>query len=216
MPDSRSVRPLATAGGAARTSVLCALAALIVFLMLAAVPQAHASVDYSTIQVKAPGGDRDHRLLYVGVDTNSTTEQVRLYPYGSATVNPRLLWRTDASKTYDVDAAGKVSKPYSTYRFTNMFSGNCLSYKLPWQDGAGVFQQASGCRGWAPNSGSGRVTLTDKAGVKNGFSLEMMDKCLEVAGGQFTAGAPLQLSACTGAWNQRFIITQRVRDHRAG
>lgn len=199
--------------GLARKLILGSFAAVIVALMLAAVPQAQASVEYFTIQAKAPGGARDHRQLYVGVDTNSTTEQVRLYRYGTQ-INNRLLWRINAGKTFELDASGKVTKSFSSYTFTNWFSGNCLSYKLPWQDGAGVFQKAPGCRGWAVNAGKGRVTLTDKTGQANGFAIEMIDKCLEV-GGQFTEGAPLQLSACTGASNEQFLVKQRVRDNRA-
>jgi len=197
----------------ARRLIVCTFAAAMAALLLAAVPQAQASVDYYTIQAKAPNA-RDHRLLYVGVDTNSTSEQLRLYRYGTG-VNSKLLWRLNALKSYDIDPSGKITRSFTSYRFTNWSSGNCLSYKLPWQDGAGVFQQESGCRGWAPNAGKGRVTLDDKTGQANGFSLEMIDKCLDVAGGQFAAGTSLQLSSCTGASNQRFVITRRVRDNRA-
>jgi len=193
-------------------SAIITVVALAVGLGLAA--QAQASVDYYTIQAKPPAGARDHRLRYVGVETASTDEQVKLS--AGSRINAGQLWRLQAVQAATVDPSGKRVTSHPAYRFINRLTNNCLSYKLPWQDGAGVFQQASGCRAWALDAGKGPVQITDRTGRANGFAMQMIDKCMDLPGGSIAAGTPLQLSSCTGATNQKFLIKLRLRDHRAG
>jgi hypothetical protein len=193
-------------------TAIATVVAIAVGLGLAA--QAQAAVDYYTIQAKPPGGSRDHRLRYVGVDNPSTEERVKLS--AGSKIHAGHLWRLVGVQQATVDPSGKPVTSHQAYRFVNALTGQCLSYKLPWQDGAGVFQQVSGCRGWVLDAGKGPVKITDRTGRANGFALRMIDKCIDLPGGEIAAGTPLQLSGCTGATNQKFLIKIRLRDHRAG
>jgi hypothetical protein len=147
------------------------------------------------------------------VDNPSTEEQVRLS--AGSTIHAGHLWRLQGVQAATIDPSGKPVTSHQAYRFVNALTGNCLSYKLPWQDGTGVFQQVSGCRAWELDAGKGPVKVTDKAGQANGFAMHMIDKCMDLGGG-FAAGSPLQLKSCTGGEEQKFLIKVRLRDHRAG
>jgi hypothetical protein len=192
-------------------TVIVAVVATAVGLGLVA--QAQAAVDYYTIQAKPPGGSRDHRLRYVGVENASTEEQVKLS--AGSQIHAGHLWRLVGVQAATVPPPGKTVTSHQEYRFVNALTGNCLSYKLPWQDGTGVFQQAYGCRSWALDAGKGPVKITDRTGQAKGFAMHMIDKCMDLGGG-FAAGSPLQLTSCTGGEEQRFLIKVRLRDHRAG
>jgi hypothetical protein len=199
-------------------TVLAAVVAVAIGASAAASAQAATptpSTDYYTIQVKAPGGARDHRLRYLGVETASTNELIKLAEYGPSSVNPKLLWRLKTYRTYEIGDDGKITIDYTSYNFFNMATGNCISYHLPWVDGAGVYQHENDCRSWGLDSGKGKGALVnDKDGQKNGFAIRMIDKCLDLSGANFSVGTPLSLHSCQDTWNQRYFIKLRVRDHR--
>lgn len=193
--------------------IRAAIATIVAIAGLGLAAQAQAAVDYYTIQAKPPAGSRDHRLRYVGVETSSTDEQVKLS--AGSKIHAGHLWRLQSVQAATADPSGKPVTSHQAYRFVNALTGQCLSYKLPWQDGAGVFQQVSGCRAWELDAGSGPVEVTDAAGRSNGFAMHMIDKCMSLGAG-FSAGSPLELRGCTGGDEQRFLIRVRLRDHRAG
>jgi len=196
-----------------RIAMAVAIATLVAIAGLGLAAQAQAAVDYYTIQAKPPGGSRDHRLRYVGVETSSTDEQVKLS--AGSKIHAGHLWRLQSVQSATVDPSGKSVTSHQAYRFVNALTGQCLAYKLPWQDGAGVFQQVSGCRSWALDAGRGPVAITDTTGRANGFAMRMIDKCMSLGGG-FSSGSPLELRGCTGGEEQKFLIQVRLRDHRAG
>jgi len=187
--------------------------AVVIAVGLGLAGQAQAAVTYYTIQAKPPGGSHDHRLRYVGVENASTEEQVKLS--AGSKIHAGHLWRLRGWQTATIDPSGKPVTSHQAYEFINALTGNCLSYKLPWQDGTGVFQQAYGCRAWELDAGKGPVKITDRTGQANGFAMHMINKCMDLAGG-FSAGWPLQLTSCTGGAEQKFLIRVRLRDHRAG
>jgi len=202
-----------------RCATLCAvLSAVIVSSLLPGASTAQAALlpGYYTIQAKqSPAtSPRDHRVLFVGAGSSSTTEPVRLFsPIQDPIQRQRLQWQLDQqSITFN-------GSSHTAYVLVNRYYHGCLTWIRPLiGNGTRVGQAAypgTGCSSWPQkwvlNNGSRWVRITDPHGSQVGFQLNIPVRvglvyCLDVTGLRYTAGNHLQEWRCTGNWNQRFVM----------